>query len=200
MRSADQRSPAHRERRSRLPSLRARMAARSMLAADGPCQFPGEPWWRIGRMAAVIGRPLPQCDRPGRVPPCSRRSASPSFFFSAPEKTPRTVCGCHPVAAITSATVAPSGRRSRAMTSACFEGRLATGLGSGKASNAAHNRSETPRDRRSWSTVRRGKAIPQRQQPLAAEARRLQFLDRGNSDRVVINRPGASPETSPGRQ
>src|SRR5438067_12858949 len=58
-------------------------------------------------------------------PRFSRTEASvrPSLFFSVPEKRPRTVCGCHPVAAMISATVTPSGRRSSPMTSACFDWR-----------------------------------------------------------------------------
>jgi len=43
---------------------------------------------------------------------------SPSFFLRAPEKTPRTVWRCQPVA--TSSIVAPSGRRSMAVTSSCL--------------------------------------------------------------------------------
>jgi hypothetical protein len=34
---------------------------------------------------------------------------SPSFFFSVPENTPRTVWRCQPVAIATSSTVAPRG-------------------------------------------------------------------------------------------
>jgi hypothetical protein len=46
----------------------------------------------------------------------------PSFFFRVPEKTPRTVWRCHPVALAPSSMVAPSGRCSIAITSSCFDG------------------------------------------------------------------------------
>ena len=45
---------------------------------------------------------------------------SPSFFLSAPAKAPRTVCGCQPVAATIWAMVAPSFRRSMAISCACW--------------------------------------------------------------------------------
>jgi len=64
---------------------------------------------------------------------------SPSFFFRVPEKTPRTVWRCHPVALATSSTVAPSGRRSIAITASCFDGRFGSDCGSGKASIAGHS-------------------------------------------------------------
>src|SRR6202022_1558003 len=68
---------------------------------------------------------------------------SPSFFFKAPEKTPRTVWRCQPVTLATSSTVAPSGRRSIAITTSCFEGGFGSGFGSGsgKASIANHSSS-----------------------------------------------------------
>jgi hypothetical protein len=71
---------------------------------------------------------------------------SPSFFFSVPETMPLTVWGCHPVAAITSATVAPSARRKSSMTWACFDpargaGDPATCSGStGSSAKAAQSR------------------------------------------------------------
>src|SRR5262249_39457763 len=52
---------------------------------------------------------------------------SPSFFFRVPEKSPRTVCRCQPVALATSSTVAPSGRCSIAITASCFDGGFASG-------------------------------------------------------------------------
>jgi hypothetical protein len=61
------------------------------------------------------------------------------FLFRVPEKMPRTVCRCQPVALATSSTVTPSGRRSIAMTSSCFDGRLSSDWGSGNASIADHN-------------------------------------------------------------
>src|ERR1700730_14564363 len=66
---------------------------------------------------------------------------SPSFFFKVPEKTPRTVWRCQPVTLATSSTVAPSGRRSIAITTSCFEGGFGSGCGSGsgKASIADHS-------------------------------------------------------------
>src|ERR1700719_2929016 len=66
---------------------------------------------------------------------------SPSFFFKVPEKTPRTVWRCQPVTLATSSTVTPSGRRSIAMTSSCFDGRLALdgSSGSGNISIADHS-------------------------------------------------------------
>src|SRR6202035_5244609 len=68
---------------------------------------------------------------------------SPSFFFKVPEKTPRTVWRCQPVTLATSSTVAPSGRRSIAITTSCFEGGFGSGCGSGsgKASIADHSSS-----------------------------------------------------------
>jgi hypothetical protein len=47
--------------------------------------------------------------------------SSPSFFFSAPEISPRTVWRCHPIALAISSIVAPSGRCSSLITRACFE-------------------------------------------------------------------------------
>src|SRR3984893_10143709 len=68
-------------------------------------------------------------------------SVSPSFFFRVPEKTPRTVWRCQPVTLATSSTVAPSGRRSIAITTSCLEGGFGSGCGSGsgKASIADHS-------------------------------------------------------------
>src|SRR6202023_2708101 len=68
-------------------------------------------------------------------------SVSPSFFFRVPEKTPPTVWRCQPVTLATSSTVAPSGRRSIAITTSCLEGRFGSGCGSGsgKASIADHS-------------------------------------------------------------
>src|ERR1019366_1878698 len=37
-------------------------------------------------------------------------TAKPSFLLTVPERKPRTLCACHPVAIISSARVAPSGR------------------------------------------------------------------------------------------
>jgi len=37
-------------------------------------------------------------------------SLSPGVFLIAPAKVPRTVCACHPVAAMICEIVAPSGR------------------------------------------------------------------------------------------
>src|SRR6516162_2088606 len=54
---------------------------------------------------------LPQWVAPQQTRPRSslaEASVSPSFFFRVPEKTPRTVWRCHPVALATSSTVAPS--------------------------------------------------------------------------------------------
>jgi hypothetical protein len=62
-----------------------------------------------------------------------------SFFFRVPEKTPRTVCRCQPVALATSSTVAPAGRRNIAITASCFDGRFASDWGSGNVSIADHS-------------------------------------------------------------
>src|SRR5436190_4718773 len=72
---------------------------------------------------------------------CAEATVSPSFFLKVPEKRPRTVCRCQPIALATSSTVAPSGPRSIPMTSPCFDGRFASdcGSGSGKASIAVHS-------------------------------------------------------------
>src|SRR5437762_5374207 len=72
---------------------------------------------------------------------CAEATVSPSFFLKVPEKRPRTVCRCQPIALATSSTVAPSGRRSIAMTSPCFDGRFASdcGSGSGNISIADHS-------------------------------------------------------------
>jgi hypothetical protein len=66
---------------------------------------------------------------------------SPSFFFRVPEKRPRTVCRCQPIALATSSTVAPSDRWSIATTASCFDGRFVSDgwSGSGKASIADHS-------------------------------------------------------------
>jgi hypothetical protein len=66
---------------------------------------------------------------------------SPSFFFRVPEKTPQTVWRCQPVALATSSTVAPSGRRSIAITASCFDGRLVSGCGSGSGNISIANHS-----------------------------------------------------------
>jgi hypothetical protein len=47
--------------------------------------------------------------------------SSPSFFFSAPEISPRTVWRCQPMALAISSIVAHCGRCSRPITWACFE-------------------------------------------------------------------------------
>src|SRR5580704_13360659 len=64
-------------------------------------------------------------------------------LLRVPEKRPRTVCRCQPVALATSSTVAPSGRCGIAMTACFFDVRFASdcgcGSGSGNASIADHN-------------------------------------------------------------
>ena len=50
----------------------------------------------------------------------SDRSVSPSFFFTAPARKPRTLCCCQPVATCSSSIVAPSGRLSRSRQVCCF--------------------------------------------------------------------------------
>src|SRR6516162_10059334 len=65
---------------------------------------------------------------------------SPSFFFRVPEKTPRTVWRCQPVVLTTSSTVAPSGRRSIAITASCFDRRFASDCGSGAGNNSIADR------------------------------------------------------------
>ncbi len=50
----------------------------------------------------------------------SEVTSSPSFFLSAPDIAPRTVCDCQPVAVMISAMVAPSGARNMAMRVACL--------------------------------------------------------------------------------
>ena len=52
--------------------------------------------------------------------PSPKSTVSRSRFFSAPAKAPRTVCGCQPVAATISSTVAPSARPSMPTSSACL--------------------------------------------------------------------------------
>src|ERR1700730_19339118 len=66
---------------------------------------------------------------------------SPSFFFRVPEKRPRTVCRCQPMALAISSTVAPSGRCSIAITASCFDERFVSDgwSGSGRASIANHS-------------------------------------------------------------
>ena len=46
--------------------------------------------------------------------------ASPSFFPTVPDRNPRTLCGCQPVAFISSLAVAPPGRFSRSSTLAAL--------------------------------------------------------------------------------
>jgi hypothetical protein len=72
---------------------------------------------------------------------CPRSRSALSLAAKVPEKTPRTVCRCQPVALATSSTVAPSGRCSIAMTASCFDGRFASdwASGSGNASMAKHS-------------------------------------------------------------
>src|SRR6516164_4123786 len=67
-----------------------------------------------------------------------RSEGEPELLLQGSEKTPRTVWRCQPVAPTTSSTVAPSGRRSIAITAFCFDGRFPSedGSGSGKASIA----------------------------------------------------------------
>jgi hypothetical protein len=69
---------------------------------------------------------------PALLGPTSRmRVAStvrPSFFFSAPLIAPRMVCFCHPVASAICSTVAPSGRLSRSISSACLVPARCAGL------------------------------------------------------------------------
>src|SRR5438105_14233918 len=72
---------------------------------------------------------------------CAEATVSPSFFFRVPEKRPRTVCRCQPIALAISSTVAPSGRRSIAITAPCLDDCFTSdcGSGSGKASIAVHS-------------------------------------------------------------
>nr|DAF58659.1 MAG TPA: hypothetical protein [Siphoviridae sp. ct86u1] len=57
-----------------------------------------------------------------RSPPCglSDTMVRPSFFLKVPAKVPRTVCACQPVAVQIWPMVAPSGRCSIRITSACL--------------------------------------------------------------------------------
>src|SRR5260221_10714306 len=47
-------------------------------------------------------------------------TAKPSFLLTVPERKPRTECACHPVAFISSASVAPSGRFNSSRTVAAL--------------------------------------------------------------------------------
>ena len=55
----------------------------------------------------------------------------PSFFLSAPEMAPRMVWCCHPVAAAICSTVAPSGRLSISIISACLVPARGVGFAAG---------------------------------------------------------------------
>src|SRR5215813_13885735 len=103
---------------------------------------------------------------------------SPSFFLRVPEKTPRTVWRCHPVAFATSSIVAPSGRRSIAMTSSCFEGRFASDCGSGSGNASIADL---------FPLFDTGQSIPQSQQPLAVQRGGVQFLVRGDGNLALIH-------------
>src|SRR5262249_2893035 len=72
---------------------------------------------------------------------CGRSKGKPELLLQGTENTPRTVWRCQPVALATSSTVAPSGRRSIAITASCYDGRFVSdcGSGSGKASIADHS-------------------------------------------------------------
>src|SRR6516164_4428269 len=50
----------------------------------------------------------------------SDSSVSPSFFFTTPEKKPRTECGCQPVTFEIAAMVVPALDRSRPRTRSCL--------------------------------------------------------------------------------
>src|SRR5271154_2426864 len=140
-------------------------------------QLAGEP--------LCTGRPASRAGRGDAVDPALvPTTTSPSFFFSAPEKTPRTVCGCHPVATLTSSTVAPSDRRSRAITSACFKarGRLRVG-------QSLQRRPQTNDQRFAIADlaelVDTGQAISQGEQLPTTESRRAQLVERGDDDLVL---------------
>src|SRR5918994_3537936 len=60
-------------------------------------------------------------------------TVSPSFFLSAPEMAPRMVCFCQPVAAAICSTVAPSGRLSMSIMSACLVPVRSVGFSAGAA-------------------------------------------------------------------
>src|SRR3954470_23113206 len=55
------------------------------------------------------------------LPLLSETRLRPSFLRTTPAKNPRTECCCHPVAFMITAIVAPCGRLSRPITSACLE-------------------------------------------------------------------------------
>src|ERR1700720_990884 len=108
--------------------------------------------------------------------PLAEARVRPSFFFRVPEKTPRTVCRCQPVTLATSSTVAPSGRRSIAITTSCLEG----GFGSGCGSRQGLDCRPQLIDQRVavanfLSLFDAGQSVPQRQQPLAAKPGSVQL-------------------------
>src|SRR6266849_11122047 len=72
-----------------------------ILAAEGPASFPAG-LLVLGDLHQARASAMRYTRPRSSVVPTT---ASPSFFFRAPEKTPRTVCGCQPVAALTSSTV-----------------------------------------------------------------------------------------------
>src|SRR6202030_4846899 len=115
---------------------------------------------------------------------------SPSFFFKVPEKTPRTVWRWQPVTLATSSTVAPSGRRSIAITTSCLEGGLRVGLRPG-VRQGLDGRPQLIDQRIAvanfLSLFDIGQSVPQRQQPLGAERSRVQLLIRCNGNLAVVD-------------
>ena len=99
------------------------------------CRGNGEPPPAVPACASGGQQPVD----PARPSTFSEMMVSPSRFFSAPAKAPRTVCGCQPVAATTWAIVAPSLRPSMATSCACL---VPSRVRGGRASVASYERSD----------------------------------------------------------
>ena len=104
---------------------------------------------------------------------------SPSFFFRVPEKRPRTVCRCQPIALASSSTVAPSVRYSIAITASCFDGRFVFGP-LVRVRQSLDGRPQLIDQHIAvadlFPLLDTGQRIPQRQQSLAAERGGVQFF------------------------
>src|ERR1700751_1097986 len=104
---------------------------------------------------------------------------SPSFFFRVPEKTPRTVWRCHPVALATSSTVAPLGSTQHGNDLILFRRPFCVGLRF-RVWQGLDGRPQPidqgPAVADLLPLFDTGQSIPQCQQPLAAERSGVQFL------------------------
>ena len=156
--------------------------------------------WRFHRFAGSAIR----YTRPRLLFGRGGKGVSPSFSSSGFPRRRRERYRADPpaVTLATSSTVAPSGRRSIAITTSCFEGGFGSGCGSGSG-KALDCRPQLIDQRVAVANLLSlfdiGQSVPQRQQPLGAERSRVQLLIRCNGNLAVVDccRRSAASERDP---